>query len=165
MIPVPASDEAAQWTNLAPGATVSVSSTANPDIPNGLNDRLVLKGSIGRYWHSAADQPANGQWAQLTFPAPISVRTVRLYNPRFGDEANSSLQIHQVTVHLYSDAAGTVEVASQTLTQDLAVSGTDIAFDDVKARAVKVVIDDITGLFNELPLASLAEIEVIARGK
>ncbi len=165
MIPVPASDEAAQWTNLAPGATVSVSSTANPDIPNGLNDRLVLKGSIGRYWHSAADQPANGQWAQLTFPAPISVRTVRLYNPRFGDEANSSLQIHQVTLHLYSDAAGTVEVASQTLTQDLAVSGTDIAFDDVKARAVKVVIDDITGLFNELPLASLAEIEVIARGE
>jgi len=69
MIPVPASDEAAQWTNLAPGATVSVSSTANPDIPNGLNDRLVLKGSIGRYWHSAADQPANGQWAQLTLSA------------------------------------------------------------------------------------------------
>jgi len=93
------------------------------------------------------------------------VRTVRLYNPRFGDGANSSLQIHQVTLRLYSDAAGTVEVASQTLTQDLAVSGTDIAFDDVKARAVKVVIDDITGLFNELPLASLAEIEVIARGE
>jgi len=165
MIPVPASDEAAQWTNLAPSAIISVSSTTNPDVPQGLKDRLVLKGSIGRYWHSAADQPANGQWAQLTFPTPIRVRTVRLYNPRFGDGANSSLQIHQVTVHLYRDVAGTVEVASQTLTQDLAVSGTDIAFNDVQARVVKVVIDDITGRFNELPLASLAEIEVIARGE
>ncbi len=29
----------------------------------------------------------DGQWVMLTFPVPVSVREVRLYNPRFGGEA------------------------------------------------------------------------------
>ncbi|MDQ3249273.1 MAG: hypothetical protein M3Q45_08705, partial [Chloroflexota bacterium] len=165
LLPVPRHDDDAQWSNLATGATVSVSSARNPDAIRGLNDRLVLKGAMGRYWASALEQPADGQWVQLIFPVPISVRTVRLYNPRFGDEANASVQVHGATVYLYSDEAGTLEVASQTLNQDLPVSGADLHFADVKTRVIKVVIDSVSGTLDEQPVASLAEIEVIGRGE
>ena len=165
MLPVPANDADAQWTNLAPSAAVLVSSTRDPALNEGLTDRLASKGSIGRYWNSDPNQPANGQWLQLTFPVPISVRTVRLYNPRFGEAERANVQIHRVTVHVYSDAAGTIEVGHATLQQDLAVTGTDITFADIQARVVKVVLDNVTGTLDGKTVAALAEIEVIARGE
>jgi hypothetical protein len=164
MIPVPSNPTDAQLTNLAPGAQISVSSTRDANYNGGLIDRRVLKGEIWRYWTSAPGQPANGQWVKLTFPVPVTVRIVRLYNPRQGDEANSSLQVKGATVKLYSDAAGTTEVASQTV-GSLSVAGTDVNFADVKARVVLVRIDSITGTFYGAQAASLAEVEVIARGE
>lgn len=165
MIPVPANPADAQWTNLAPGATVTVSSTRDPQRNRGLIDRRVLKGEIWRYWTSQNDQPADGQWVQLTLPVPVRVRLVRLYNPRFGGEANSSLQVHSATVRLYSDVAATNEVAAQTINQNLAVSGTDVAFADVLVRVVRVELNDVSGTFYGLAVAGLAEIEVIGRGE
>jgi hypothetical protein len=131
----------------------------------GVVDRKVLTGDIYRYWNSAPGQSADGQWVQLTFPVPVTVRTVRLYNPRFGDVANSSLQIHQATVSLFSDAAATTQVAAQTIAQDIEVTGTDIQFNDVQVRVVRIEIDDISGTFYGIALASLAEVAVIARGE
>jgi hypothetical protein len=118
--------------------------------------------SIRRYWTSAPGQAQN-QWVELVFPVPISVRNVRLYNPRQGDEANSSLMVNQATVRLYSDSAGSVEVANAT-TGQLSVSGTDVPFDDVQVRVVRVELDNVTGTFFSSRVASLAEIEVIAKG-
>jgi hypothetical protein len=92
------------------------------------------------------------------------VRTVRLYNPRQGDEAQSTLQVQATTVILYSDAGATQEVARQS-SGPLAVSGTDVVFADLKARAVRVVVDGVSGKFEDLVVASLAEVEVIARGE
>ena len=63
-----------------------------------------------------------------------------------------------------ADAAGTQEVARQSIGQ-LAVSGTDVAFADVWAKAVRVVIDDVSGTFEGLTVAGLAEVEVIARAE
>ena len=163
MITVPATDEEARWTNLAPGAQVTVSSTRDAGQDRGVIDRRVMTGEIWRYWSSAPDQTAN-QWVQLTFPVPVTVRTVRLYNPRPGDEANSSIAVNQATVRLYSDAAGAVEVASQS-TGALSVSGTDVPFNDVRARVVRVEINGVSGTFYGAAGASLAEIEVIARGE
>ena len=163
LIPVPATAAEAQWTNLAPGATVRVSSARDPRYTNGLIDRRVQKGEIYRYWNSAPDQQS-GQWVELHFPVPVSVRTVRLYNPRPGEEANSSIQIRATTVTLYADDAVTQEVASAT-SGEVAVSGTDVPFADVKARVVRVALDQVTGTFYGIRLASLAEIEVIARGE
>jgi len=163
MIQVPATDEAAQWTNLAPGAQVVVSSSRDPNQNGGLIDRQVMKGEIWRYWASAPGQTQN-QWVELIFPVPVTVRTVRLYNPRFGDEANSSIQVTGATVRLYSDAGATTQVASANAGQ-LAVSGTDVAFSDVKARVVRVDITGVTGTYYGSKLASLAEVEVIARGE
>ncbi len=163
MIPVPSDPAAAVWSNLAPGAAVSVSSAGDPNQIGGLVDRRVQRGEIWRYWTSTPGQQS-GQWAQLTFRVPVSVRSVRLYNPRFGDEANSTLQVHAATVRLYRDAAAT-RLAAQQTTGPLAASGTDAAFADVRARAVRIDLNHVTGTFYGAPRAGLAEVEVIARGE
>jgi hypothetical protein len=161
MIPVPANDADAKWTNLAPGAQVSVSSTRDANYNTGLIDRRVMKGEIWRYWTSAPGQQA-GQWARLTFRVPITVRTVRLYNPRQGDEANSSIQVGQATVRLL-DAAGN-QIASRQ-SGPVSVAGTDVRFDDVPGVvSVQVTLDNVTGTFYGAKAASLAEIEVIGHG-
>ena len=124
----------------------------------------MLKGRIIKYWRSDPAQNPSGQWVQLTFPVPVTVRTVRLYNPRQGDEAQSTLQVQATTVILYSDAGATQEVARQS-SGPLAVGGTDVAFADVKVWAVRVVVDGVSGRFEDLVVACLAEVEVIARGE
>ncbi|WP_224247510.1 DUF7402 domain-containing protein [Hyalangium gracile] len=163
MIPLPPTDEEAKWSNLAPGATVAVSSTLDPAFNTGVIDRRVTKGEIWRYWRSAAEQQAN-QWVQLTFPVPVTVRKVRLYNPRQGGEANVSIQVGSATVKLYSDAGATQLVGTGTAS-NLAVSGTDVSFSDVRARVVRVELGSVTGTFYGAKVASLGEIEVIARGE
>jgi hypothetical protein len=163
MIPVPASDEEAKWTNLAPGATVAVSSTRDATYNAGVIDRRVMKGETWRYWTGAPEQQAN-QWVQLTFPVPVTVRKVRLYNPRQGGEANSTIQVAAATVKLYSDTGATQQVGSGTAS-NLSVAGTDVAFADVRARVVRVELNQVTGTFYGARVASLGEIEVIARGE
>ncbi len=165
LIPLPPNREVAKWSNLAPGASVTVSSSRDPAQDRGVIDRRVMKGEIWRYWNSAPGEPANGQWVRLSFPVPVRVRTVRLFNPRFGDEANSTLQVHAATVRLFADPGATQQIASQSITQDLAVTGTDVPFADLLARAVEVEVDAITGTFYGIPLASLAEVEVVGRGE
>ncbi|GAB4211163.1 MAG: hypothetical protein OHK0022_45400 [Roseiflexaceae bacterium] len=162
-LPVPASQKEAQWSNLAPGAQISASSSRDPRYDGGLVDRQVLRGEIWRYWSSQPGQPAAGQWVQLTFPVPVDVRTVRLYNPRPGDEAASSLQVRQATVRLYADEAATQEVGAATV-RDVQLSGSEATFEEVRARSVRVYLDEVQGSFYGAEVASLAEIEVIARG-
>lgn len=161
MIPVPANDADAQWTNLATGAKVVVSSTRDPNSNFGLIDRRVLKSEIWRYWTSASGQNT-GQWVRLEFPVPIQVRTVRLYNPRQGDEANSTLKVTSTSVKVCADTACTNVVATGT-TGAVAIGGTDVPFADVAAQAVMVNITGMTGTFYGAQVASLAEVEVIAR--
>lgn len=93
---------------------------------------------------------------------PITVRRLRLYNPRPGDEAKSSLQVTKATVHLL-DGAGN-ELTSKQVGK-LAVNGSEVTFTDVPGVvAVEVDIDEITGTFYGLRVASLAEIEVVGHG-
>ena len=166
LIPVPENPEDAQFTNLAPAAEISYSSIyalINPNAES-LIDRQVMQGRIIQYWRSDPNQDPAGQWVQLAFPVPLTVRTVRLYNPRFGDEANSTTQVESATVVLYSDKAATTEVARNSVGQ-LAVAGTEVPFADVQAQAVRVIVNDVSGTFEALHVASLAEVEVIARGE
>ena len=163
-IPVPANDADAEFANLAPGATLRVSSTRDAGTNAGLIDRRVMKGEIWRYWNSDPAEPQDGQRIDLVFPVPVSVRTVRLYDPRPGDEASSSIHVAQATVRLYSDEAAS-NLVGTALASDIAVAGTDVAFADVVARVLRVDLDDVSGTFYGLAIASLAEIEVIARGE
>lgn len=157
MIPVPANDADAQWSNLAPGATVAVSSSRDPNYNRGVNDRRVMKGEIWRYWTATS---AQNQWVELRFPVPVIVRNVRLYNPRQGDEANSSLQVRSTNVKLFNNGN---QVANKT-SGALSVSGTDVTFADVTATVVRVEITGMSGTFYGSQVASIGEIEVIAKG-
>ena len=161
LIPVPETDEEAAWSNLAPGASVRVSSTRADNLATRLIDRRVQLGRIEQTWTSARDAQS-GQWAELTFPVPITVRNVRLYAPRSDDRSN--LTLARATVRLFADAAGTTEVGSAS-GSGIVTAGTDVAFADVRARVVRVELDEVTGTFEGSRVAGLAEIEVIARGE
>ena len=161
---VPENPADAAWTNLAPGATLSAASV-HPTMGGnleGLIDRKVQKGRITAYWRSDPAQNPNEQWVQLVFPVPVTVRTVRLYNPRADDMG--TIQVTGVNVQLYSDAQATQAI----ITADagaLTDSGIDVAFPDVTSRAVRVQITGVSGAFNGEAVASLAEVEVIARAE
>ncbi len=161
---VPENPADAAWTNLAPGATLSASSVhpTMSDNLEGLIDRQVQKGRITAYWRSDPAQPPNGQWVQLVFPVPVTVRTVRLYNPRA--DAMGTIQVDAATVRLYRDAEATQEIATAN-TNALTDSGADVAFSDVTSRAVRVEFTAVSGAFNGETVASLAEVEVIARAE
>jgi hypothetical protein len=158
MIPVPQNPADAKWTNLATGAAIAASSS-DPNFSNGsgLIDRRVLlnQGGNGRYWKSSSGQAPTSQWIQLTFPVPVTVRTVRLYNL----PSNLQVQVNDATIKLYSDAAATNQVAIKT-SGSLSGSGTNVPFADVQARVVRIEFNSVTG-----NAAGLAEVEVIARGE
>lgn len=160
MIPVPSQPNDILYTNLAPGATVSVSSTRDPSTNGGLIDRKVLKGEIWRYWNSAPGQQT-GQWVRLDFQVPIRVKYVRLYNPRFGDVANSSIQVNRATVQLLQDG----NVVFQRRVGPLSVRGTVALFKYIRCNGVRVNLDSVTGTFYGSHLAALAEVEVVAKGE
>jgi len=163
MIPVPASDEAALWTNLAPGAAITVSSTRDAAHNVGLIDRLAKYGETSRYWSSKPGAFLGQQWVQLTFPVRIAVRRVLLYNPRSGDDAKCSVQVRRSTVRLFADAEATLEVGRADVGA-LSADGTSTDFKDVPVRAVRIEIQDAIGTFFGAHVASLAEVEVIAKG-
>lgn len=157
MISVPANPADAQWTNLATGAAVTVSSTGAGST-KGITDRRVTmnvpKGTK-RFWASASGNPS-AQWVQLTFPVPITVRTVRLYNPASED---SSIKVLDTTVRLFSDAAGTQEVANKS-SGALTDKGANVNFNEVVARTIRIQFNSVNG-----NAAALGEVEVIARAE
>lgn len=158
-----------QFTNLATGATVTVSSiggaaqNGEPPIVGALNDRQVKNEPFTSYWRSAAGQTQN-QWVQLSFPVPITVSDVRLYDPLPGSDVYSDQDnIHMLgaTVVLYSDAQATQSVATANAGA-LSSSGTDVTFSNVTAQSVRVYLGPSTGTFDGQAAVSLSEIEVIA---
>jgi hypothetical protein len=163
MIPVPPTAEAARWTNLAPGARI-VQSSLDPGLndTDGLVDRRVRTGRPEWFWRSHPSQAANGQWVGLQFPVPIRVRTVRLYNPP--PSSSITTRVQATRVRLFADEAGQQELAAVT-TGPISENGTDIPFGDMVARTVRVDFLDVTGTTRSMRVASLAEIEVIARGE
>ena len=164
LLAVPADPADAAWTNLAPGATLSASSV-HPTLSDnleGLIDRRVQKGRITAYWRSDPAQDPSGQWVQLVFPVPVTVREVLLYNPR--PDALGTLQVNGATVHLFSDPEATQEITKAD-TAALSDTGTTVVFADVTSRAVRVEITAMVGAFMGETVASLAEVEVIARAE
>ncbi|MCC6300566.1 MAG: hypothetical protein IT314_14830 [Anaerolineales bacterium] len=157
MISVPANPADAKWTNLATGAAVTVSSTG-AGAASGINDRRVhlnVPKGTKRFWVSGSGSP-NTQWVQLTFPVPVTVRTVRLYNP---SSADSSVTVQDATVRLFSDAAGTQEIASNN-SGPLSDRGTNVNFNEIVAKVVRIQFNSVNG-----NAAALGEVEVIARAE
>lgn len=160
---VPNDPADARYSNLAPGASVTVSSTRSAATNAGLIDRRAMKGETSAFWSSAPGQPQDGQWVLLTFPVPVNVREVVLYNPRLGGDAGSTIAVARATVSLCRDSGGTDPYASQSA-GPLSASGTRTQWGGTRTRSVLVRLDDVSGTFFGEPTASLAEIEVIAMG-
>jgi hypothetical protein len=116
----------------------------------------ALASNLPKYWRSRSGQSPTAQWVQLMFPVPVTVRTVRLYNIPHSD---SSIQVQATTVKLFSDAAASQQVASNT-SGALSENGTDVNFNSVTARVVRIEINAVSG-----NMAGLSEVEVIARGE
>jgi hypothetical protein len=159
----------AAWSNLAPGAGVNVSSTdTNPAqdgltaSPSSLNDRLQQRQYVAQYWRSAPGQ-VTGQWVTLTFPVPVTVRTVRLYNPLPESGAGQgSIQMQGATVTLQGAAGNALATGTAGV---LSTAGTDVAFADVpNVTTVRIDLGGVTGSFEGRSEDSLGEIEVIAHG-
>ena len=115
------------------------------------------------YWYTNTNAKKT-QWAALTFPVSINVSDVRIYNIPTGGTANSTVQVNEVQVNLYSDSAATQLVGTQTISQNIAVTGTDVIFSNIIARVVKITILGVTGNFKGTASTGLAEVEVIASG-
>ncbi|MEO8147715.1 MAG: T9SS type A sorting domain-containing protein [Bacteroidia bacterium] len=164
LIPIPANPADAEFTNLAPGATVTISSGTSIT-KDYLIDRWVqLAVDNGRFWVTPYGYAQN-QWARLKFPVSIKVKTVRLYNIPLGGLRNSTLQVTSAQVNLYADVARTQLVATQTINQSLTEAGTDVNFNNVVARVVEVKPLSAIGMYNNSQKrVGLAEIEVIASG-
>ncbi|MFO0744109.1 MAG: hypothetical protein U1F43_00350 [Myxococcota bacterium] len=164
MIPIPDDDEAARFSNLAPGAAVTASSVRDAQYLAAVVDRRVMRGPIWKVsWTSAADTGA-GQWVELLFPVPVTVREVRLWGIRPGDEASSSVAVAHATVALFTDATGATPAASATASE-VSADSVAVPFADVRARRVRVTIDEVSGTFYGIHCAGLGEVEVIARGE
>lgn len=170
-IPVPSDPTDAQFTNLATGATVAVSSIGSADqagvtpTAKAINDRLELKEPFGVAWRSAPGQTAN-QWVSLTFPVPVTISDVRLYDPVGGTDAygdSDSIHMLDATVVLYADEQATQQVGSETV-GPLSTQGTDVPFPKVTARVVMIKLGQATGDWDGQPAVSLGEVEVIASG-
>jgi hypothetical protein len=121
-----------------------------------------------RVWRSAASEGLEGQWARLTFPVPVWVREVRLYNqrPRSGRRPTDAA-IEEAVVRLFADEAGTVEVGRGTVGR-LSVDATSLSFvGGTQPDGVRVVHVDViraTGRVYGRRAVSLGEVEVISRG-
>jgi hypothetical protein len=149
-IPVPATAEEARWTNLAPGARVTASSTSGAGAGNLVNRRALREG-VGEHWRSQQGL-TTGQSVDLEFPVSVIVRTVRLYG------SSDGTLVRRATVRVFSDTARSNQIG-QAEGADIARTGTNVAFADLTARVVRVTFDSVQGT-----AASLAEIEVIAAG-
>ncbi len=154
LLPVPANDADALWTNLGPGATVTASSQLNSFTnPQYIADRRVQKATL--HWSTAQGALAN-QWVKLTFPADIVVKTVRLYGA-------GACTIPNTTVRLFSDPAGLLQIG-QNSSGSPATNGTDVAFADLKSRVVRVDLGNPGAACNNQSSLSISEVEVIAAG-
>ena len=156
----------AAFTNLAPGATVTASSTsqgAGP--PSALVDRVAATISDPRLgWRSDA---TSGVELRLAFAVPIAARSVVLWDQ--ARAAGVDLHVVAATIRLYADAAGTVSAAPPIVTGPLTQLGLVVDVSNgspqgVTCRTLSITLDQVTGSVDGAPASSLAEVEVVASG-
>jgi hypothetical protein len=163
LIPVPESRAEAAFSNLAPGASITVSSARDASLSAALVDRRVMKGDSSHAWTSQSGAAPNA-WVKLAFPVPVTVRTVRLYDVVSGGAANSSLHVLSARVTLFAGESAGTQVAVREI-GPLSVNGTAVDFPDVLARSVRIDIVTTAGTFFGAQVAGLSEVEVLARGE
>jgi len=154
----------AAFTNLAPGATVTASSTT-AGLPSALVDRVA--DSIGDPRGGWRSDVIGGVEIRLAFPVAVAARSVVLW-----DQAHATgvdLHVTRATIRLYADRAGTVAVGTPITAGPVIPGGLpiDVTFgvsQGTICQLVSVTLDDMTGTLDGVPFSSLGEVEIIARG-
>jgi hypothetical protein len=154
-LPVPRNNLEAKWFNASSSATVLVSSTAAGS-GGALVDRRA-KGPIRDTGWVAAG--AEGQWARLTWAAPIEARSIVLYAPSPDGRAGTHLQVRSCQLVFFRDGR---EVGRATADR-VRPEGTRIDFSPVRLDAVEVRPTRVSGTVEGRKAVALAEIETIAR--
>jgi hypothetical protein len=144
------------FTNLAPGAIVTVSSSRDPARDGAIVDRRAWKGDIHDAWTTAPGQSA-GEWARLDFRVPITVQSVRLWDMR--PDAASSLHVEEATVELL---LGDTLVATSP-SGAWSATGTEVVLPEPIADAVRVTFQSVTGAFDGAIAPGVAEIRCSGR--
>ena len=101
-------------------------------------------------------------WARLTFPVPVVVRRVRLYNLPDGAPPRRS-RVAAATVRLFADAAPPRHWRSGD-TGPVSARRHRRGVPRGHRHVVQVTLDEVTGQVDGAPAAGLAEIEVQAKG-
>jgi hypothetical protein len=164
MIPFPADTTDIEYTNLAPGASIQVSSSLGSVYLQAItNRRVMLDTAQGYFWVTQNKDTAN-QWVKLVFPVPVKVKAVIPYNIPKGGPYASNIQVNSYQIKLYSDGNATKLVDSQTINSPLSSKGDTVSVNYVIARVIEVKIISSTGSAAGKPKTGLAEVEVIATG-
>lgn len=160
LLDVPATAAEAAWTNLATGASVTASSAQTAEQPRAVIDRRVHRIPPWTQWRTQTGQTQN-QWIRLTFPVPITARSVRLWNLALGGDASSTVQVHQARVRLFATPGAALPVL-ELPTGALSSSGTELPFPPIVIQELSVHLDSVSGTSYGSAVAGLGEIEVIA---
>lgn len=155
-IPVPQTAEELFFTNLAPGASITASSSMNA--PGYAIDRKNFTAQ-GKHWFSAENANPNEQWLKLKWLVPIHAKEIVLHNVPKGFNVN----INSVQVSLYSDSAGTNTIFSQSIIGPLSDTGTVLSLPEIlKIQSMRVEFLECTGGIYHWDCATIGDIEVIA---
>ncbi|MBK8847212.1 MAG: T9SS type A sorting domain-containing protein [Bacteroidetes bacterium] len=164
MLPIPSAADA-PYTNIAPGAAVTVSNTANAYFINFINDRKAQKAfAEGDYWITQLNL-ITSEWVRFGYDIPAKIRSVRIFNIPAGGVGNSSLQITKVQVRVYANKNATGSYTQVIFNQVISPNGTNLLMgNNAIGKCVEVKILAISGTYNGFPRTGLAEIEVIGSG-
>ncbi len=157
-IRVPDSAGEGEWTNLAPTARVTASSTiADSDGPEGAVDRQTVGNPTQHAW--VADASA-GQWLRLEWESALDTRAVVLYALRASAKDGGLIRVRRSEVALFLQGR---EVGRVPIREEWRPEGTRVSFPATRIDALEIRPIMVDGRFRKRPAVALAEIETIAR--
>lgn len=155
LLKVPDDPETLYFTNLAPGAKVTASSTFNNAYY--LVDRRVKNAQT--HW-TADEGNTHGQWVTLQFEVPVWARQVVLYNPP--PTSGVTARLHQATLKFFADTTFTQLVYETKVSTGIDELGKSISIPITKMQALRIELDSTSGGMYHWQAAGFAEVELIA---
>ena len=182
--------EAAQgWTNVAPYATVEVSSYNQPNDPYQpfapwrINDRRgwvpVPSGGPGGPFQDettgwiSTDNQTIGAWVKLTWPSTVRIKKIRLVGPPptggdwngFGQPASAgSYHVTSGTLRFYQDGAEIGSPINIGQIEPLSNGGTSVNLPSpLEVDQIKFTVNSVSGKWSYEDVAALNEIEIIGQ--
>lgn len=157
LLTVPINSRVAEWFNAAPSADVTASSFLPGFQPSRIVDRQARTGGDTVAWVAGEGE---GAWVRLTWPIPVEIREVVLYNIGADKDHGTSVAVSSCDLQFMRNGQ---RVFTKTVDEKLAAGGTRVVFDPIGADALQIVIRKSKGAFRKQAVTGLAEVETILR--